>query len=146
MPSGVATTFARTKSGWISPTGSPLRRVQRVDLRPQRVERRTFDVGNAGRGVIGPRPVPFVDRQVQAYRVPPGEPVPVPVGIRFYLKAERRVMSQRAPQIAHGEDRAEAAEPAARRDLIVHKASLEKAVPGQSRPRKVTVQLKLYKF
>ena len=44
-------------------------------------------------------PVPFVERQVQAHLVPLSEPVP-PVGVRFHLEAERRVMRQRAPQVA----------------------------------------------
>lgn len=84
--------------------------------------------------VVGLGPVPFVERQVQAHLVTLGEPVTVPVGVRFHLEAERRVVRQRAPQVAHGEDRAEAAEPGARHDIIVHEASISHASDNPRAP------------
>lgn len=100
----------------------------------QRVGVPDIQVGGADVLVVGLGPVPFVERQVQAHLVPLSEPVPVPVGVRFYREAERRVVRQRAPQVAHGEDRAEAAEPAARRDSIVHEESISHATGDPRAP------------
>ena len=104
----------------------------------QRVGVPDIQVGGADVLVVGLGPVPFVERQVQAHLVPLSEPVPVPVpvpvGVRFHLEAERRVVRQRAPQVAHGEDRTEAAEPAARRDSIVHEESISHATGDPRAP------------
>jgi hypothetical protein len=72
----------------------------------------------------------MVEGKVQAHPVAVGEAVLIPVGVRIHAEAERRVVRQDPPQVAHRKHRAEALKAGTGHDSSVHDTSMPHAPPS----------------
>jgi hypothetical protein len=131
--------FAHLVRGVADPPGQPAD-AGAAPLVVQRVRVRDVQVGGADVLVVEDDAalrfvvVARVERQVQAHPVPVGEAVAVAVVVGLDVEAERRVVRERAPQIANGENRAEAPQPRPCGGGFIHKTSIPSLLANDRRP------------